>query len=184
VQRVFFKGHGGIVFGPRCVCCGADAGGATLGCNPATRAARAMRVLPMLVPVCHDCTAHALPSPRGTTLPGAFVIVGLVLLVFGLVGRSGPFSATVLWLAGVILTISFAAMAFGRMRMSHLRKHGHHPGFEVTANRTGLLLDSSNATLIEDVLERNAHGEHRGTVESWRYRDPRLPPARLHDGPK
>src|SRR6185295_19364397 len=68
-------------FGTRCVCCNADAMGRTQDYDPSTDRVQAA---PVSMPVCADCSDHALQTATEPILQASLLIVGFGVAALGI----------------------------------------------------------------------------------------------------
>lgn len=136
------------VFGPACVCCGADASGATEDYNCGTAKIRAPLV-PM--PVCAACRKHALPQWTREGLLGLALVVALVTTILGAWYLLWP----VIVPAGVA-TIALLSLGIrDHLHLRALRRAGHHPRLTFGVIGDAVRLHTTNIALADDLLARN-----------------------------
>jgi hypothetical protein len=188
-QRVLFvrvaaRGAATLVapsFGRSCVCCNADAMGRVQGCDPGTER---LTATPVRMPVCLACKDHAMQSADVPRLQAILVTLGLLLCIVGayyitrrphdhfLWGMLAVSGAS--WVAGIL----WARATSRRNRREQV--DGHHARLAFSIVRGRMLLDTSNAELVHELVARNPNARVLPEPPLWRWmRRRQLPAARV-----
>ncbi len=168
-------------FGKRCVCCNADAMGRTQDYDPSTDRVQASSIA---MPVCFDCKDHALQTATAAILQSSLLIVGVCAIGLGinyLTERPDDDVLTGSVAVGAVMTLAAIAWIAAAIRREKRERGlpGHHArlSFSIAHGRT--LLDTSNETLVEELLALNPNARILPTPLLWRRRKERqLPTAR------
>jgi hypothetical protein len=171
-------------FGPQCVCCNKHAMGQVLSYNASSERIRA-DAFP--VPVCAQCSDHALEMHRGATfqLVGLFGGVAIALKAMSFNGMN------IMVLVGAAISLATGAWIYlvHRRKQRELAHPGHHPRLEYSIVSGQTFLDTRNPALVERVLAMNPDAKRLETPSSWRAAEAkeaarRLAPARVVATPK
>ena len=135
-------------FGERCVCCD--------GHDVKTRAFDAgtdrLRVDPIPMPVCTECSTHVTLSTRASQLMAAGMFLGGGLGLFVTVEHHAPW----LGVAGYALFAVMAlCMVFQSIRRRRSAARGHYTGLEISCTAHQCAVRTNNPRLAKDLLERN-----------------------------
>jgi hypothetical protein len=140
--------------GQLCVCCNAETYGRTEAFDPSTDKIQADRVE---VPVCGECSKHALESNLRVLMTLSGGAVGLSLMGLGinyLIER--PDDSFLFWVIGTGAALFILVTALG-IRSWRARKalegDGHHPGFHITVRPGRVSLRTTNADFAQRLID-------------------------------
>jgi hypothetical protein len=152
-------------FGTVCVCCSGETAGGTKVCVPRGRQIRGYGGL--TVPVCSDCTAHAVERNAAAAGWIMLFIVGLGLTIGPAAAMAEPDAPSDLWVAVVIgiALLAWSVTGLVRVRLRNQRarqQQGHHPWLSIGIGFGSTSVNTTNPTLIETMVKLNPGSEVSG----------------------
>lgn len=156
-------------FGTSCICCNAETHGRTRDFDPSTDRVRA-DVVPM--PVCAACDRHAFVQPTTVILQTMVLILAALLggasIYYMRIRPSDDFLKIMLAISVAVFALDLVWIGRGRRRAERARDDGHHPGLEFSVAYGRTWLDTTNPTLVEDLVARNPSARVLPTPLLWR----------------
>ena len=169
-------------FGPRCVCCNADAMGRTQTYDPSTSRVQAEA---FEVPVCHECRRHALQTSSAATMQVSGLAVGggaVALALMYLRQRPDDSFLKLTFVIGALISAATVIWIVASIRRARADAQlaGHHPGLVFSVGYGRALLDTSNDELANELLALNPTARELPTPVLWKSRvAAQLPQARV-----
>jgi hypothetical protein len=160
-------------FGGHCVCCSVD----TKECKAYDASTDRVQVPPIPMPVCLQCTDHALASHFAGIMQGSMLCVGIGLAAacaMKLPERPHDSFLVAGIAVGAVLAIAALAWAYAiHRRDARARAAGHHPNLSFSVGHGRTLLDTDNHDLVEELLALNPSARRLPTPLFWRRRQRR-----------